>query len=388
MRAEPWRRPDSRNCTGGFRNSSIDDRERFLTLDTPPAKPAWHYSRLMKAVRREPVDCVPVWLMRQAGRYLPEYREIRRRMSFWQLCKSPQVCADVMLLTVERLGVDAAIVFSDLLTVLDAMGLEIEFTSGGPSLLHPIRSANEVDRLQEPSSLDRLHYVMEAVRRTRAGLPDHIPLIGFAGAPFTLAGYAIEGGGSRDFRHTKALMYSDPAAWDALMSRLARVAARYLAEQAAAGAQLVQLFDSWVGCLGPDDYRSFVLPYTRMCIESLPPGLPVIHFATGNPALLPLMRQAGGEVIGIDWRVRLDEAWRAVGYDRAVQGNLDPAVLLASPKTIRRRVAEILQQAGGRPGHIFNLGHGVLPQTPVENAQALVQAVHQLSQSGELASGG
>ncbi len=347
--------------------------------DPPATQPAWYNSRLMKAVRREPVDCVPVWLMRQAGRYLAEYREIRRRMSFWELCKSPDVCAEVMLLTVERLGVDAAIVFSDLLTVLDAMGLQIEFASGGPVLSDPIRSAGDVDRLREPESLDRLHYVMEAVRLTRAGLPEHIPLIGFAGAPFTLASYAVEGGASRHFRHTKALMYSDPGAWHELMSRLARVVARYLSEQVAAGAQLVQLFDSWVGCLGPDDYHQFVLPYTRMCIDRLPPDLPVIHFATGNPALLPLMRQAGGSVIGVDWRIRLDDAWRAVGYDRAIQGNLDPTVLLTSPETIRRRVAEILQQAAGRPGHIFNLGHGVLPQTPVENAQALVEAVHELS---------
>ena len=218
---------------------------------------------------------------------------------------------------------------------------------------------------------------MDAVRATRAGLDDRLPLIGFAGAPFTLAAYAIEGGSSRDYRHAKTLMFSDPGAWDALMGRLARAVTRYLNAQIAAGAQAVQLFDSWVGCLGADDYRRYVLPHTRAVIAALTPGVPVIHFATGNPALLPLLSEAGGAVIGVDWRIRLDDAWRLIGPDRAIQGNLDPAVLLSTPDVIRRRAAEILAQAGGRPGHIFNLGHGVLPQTPVENVVALVEAVHE-----------
>ena len=225
---------------------------------------------------------------------------------------------------------------------------------------------------------------METVRKTRAGLPESLPLIGFAGAPFTLAAYAIEGGSSRDYRLVKALMYTDTGAWDALMGRLARAATLLLNAQIDAGVQLVQLFDSWAGCLGVDDYRRYVLPHIRSVIEALRPGVPVIHFATGNPALLPLLGEAFGKqrhdaVVGVDWRIRLDDAWRAIGHDKAIQGNLDPAVLLASPLEIRRRVKEILRQAAGRPGHIFNLGHGVLPQTPVENVIALVEAVHELS---------
>jgi len=334
----------------------------------------------MKAARREPAERVPVWLMRQAGRYLTEYREIRRRMSFLELCKNPNLSAEVMLRTVERLGVDAAILFSDLLLILEPMGMELEFTGdGGPSLRNAIRRPADVDRLGELSNVDALEFVLETVRKTRAGLDQELPLIGFAGAPFTLAAYAIEGGTSRDYRLTKTLMITEPGAWDALLSRLARAVARYLNAQIDAGVQLVQLFDSWVGCLGGDDYRRHVLPYTRRVIEAITPGVPVIHFATGNPALLPSLCEAGGTVIGIDWRIRLDDAWRAIGYDRAIQGNLDPVVLLTSPAEIRRRAGEILAQAGGRPGHIFNLGHGVLPQTPVENVLALVEAVHDYS---------
>ena len=334
----------------------------------------------MKAARREPGGRVPVWLMRQAGRYMAEYRAIRQTTGFLELCKNPALCAEVMLTAVDKLGVDAAIIFSDLLVILEPMGLDLEFNAGqGPLIGNPIRGAEDVDRLAELESLEQLDYVMETVRATRAGLDPRLPLLGFAGAPFTLASYAIEGGASRNHRHAKTLMYRDQGAWDGLLGRLARTVARYLNAQIEAGAQAVQLFDSWVGCLGSDDYRRYVLPHTRSLIEAIKPGVPVIHFGTGNPALLPLLSEAGGSVIGIDWRIRLDHAWQAVGYDKAVQGNLDPVLLLTDPDTIRRHVQQILEQAAGRAGHIFNLGHGVLPQTPVENAIALVEAVHELS---------
>ena len=283
-----------------------------------------------------------------------------------------------MLTAVKRLGVDAAIVFADLLPILEPMGLRLEYTAGeGPVIRNPIHGPADVDRIRELESLEELEFVMEAVRLTRAGLDPHLPLIGFAGAPFTLASYAIEGGSSRGYRRVKTLMYNDEGAWHALMSCLARGVARYLNAQVAAGVQLVQLFDSWVGCLGPDDYRRFVMPYTRTVIQSITPGVPVIHFATGNPALLALLSEAGGSVIGIDWRIGLGEAWRAIGYHKGIQGNLDPAVLLASRAEIRRRTKEILEQGAGRPGHIFNLGHGVLPQTPLENVLCLVEAVRE-----------
>ena len=347
--------------------------------------PAWLNSPLMKAARREPVERTPVWLMRQAGRYLPEYRELRRTTPFLALCKNPELAAEIMVTAVERLGVDAAILFSDLLLILEPMGIQLEYPAGeGPVLHNPVRNAADVDRLLELETIEPLDFVVEAVRKTRAGLPEALPLIGFAGAPFTLAAYVIEGGASRDYRLAKAMMYTDTGAWDALMGRLARSVTLYLNAQIDAGAGLVQLFDSWAGCLGPDDYRRYVLPHSRSVIESLRPVRAVIHFATGNPALLPLLGEAFGKkrhdaVVGVDWRIRLDDAWRAIGPERAIQGNLDPAALLAEPVEIRRQVREILHQAAGRPGHIFNLGHGVLPQTPVEHVVALVEAVHELS---------
>jgi uroporphyrinogen decarboxylase len=346
--------------------------------------PSLQNSLLMRAARREPVERTPIWLMRQAGRYMAEYRAIRRQTGFLDLCKNPRLCAEIMLTAVERLQVDAAILFSDLLLILEPMGLELEFTTGGgPKLHNPLRCAEDVGRFQELESMDRLAFVPEAVRQTRAGLPEHLPLIGFSGAPFTLAAYAIEGGASRDYHFTKKMMYADRGAWNAMMDRLARGAAVYLNAQISAGAQLVQIFDSWVGCLGVEDYREFVLPATRRLLEALSAETPVIYFSTGNPAILPLLRAIGGGrknfVVGVDWRIPLDDAWRILGEDMAMQGNLDPAVLLATPAEIRRRAANVLRQAGGKPGHIFNLGHGVLPQTPVENAIALVEAVRELS---------
>jgi uroporphyrinogen decarboxylase len=330
----------------------------------------------VRACRCEPVERTPVWLMRQAGRYLPEYRAVREKVGFLELCKSPRLSAEVMISTVHRLGVDAAIIFSDLLPILEPMGLDLEFTAGeGPVIHNPVRDPAAVARVRELDDVDRLGFVMDTVRATRAGLDASIPVIGFAGAPFTLAGYCIEGGTSRAWLHTKTLMYRHEAAWHDLMDRIARAVSRYLVAQLDAGASVVQLFDSWVGCLGPDDYRRYVLPHSRTALADAARRAPTIHFATGNPALLPLLREAGGSVIGIDWRIDLDAAWELVGHDRAVQGNLDPMVLLADRDTVRRRTREVLARAAGRPGHIFNLGHGVLPQTPVENVLELIAAV-------------
>jgi len=347
---------------------------------TAPLKGPWDDGPFMRACRRQPCDRTPIWLMRQAGRYMREYRDVREKVGFLELCKNPALCAEVMITAVRRLGVDAAIIFSDLLPILEPMGMQLEFTAGdGPTIHNPVRTARDVNSLRELDSMEPLSFVVDTVRQTRAGLPPHIPVIGFAGAPFTLASYLIEGGSSRNYLHTKSLMYGDEGAWDAIMSRLTRAVALYLNAQIAAGAQAVQLFDSWVGCLGPADYRRYVWPYMQAIFAALPPGVPAINFATGNPALLPHLASAGGDVIGIDWRIELDDAWRAVGEHKAVQGNLDPMVLLTDHATIRRRAQEILNRAGGRAGHIFNLGHGILPQTPVENVIALVDAVHESS---------
>jgi uroporphyrinogen decarboxylase len=308
---------------------------------------------------------------------MPEYRAVRARLGFLELCRSPDAAAEVTVTAAERLGVDAAIIFADILLVLEPMGVGLEFTRGdGPVIHRPVRSGADVDRLAEvePAALG---YVAEAVRRARAAL--RMPLIGFAGAPFTLASYLVEGGGSRTYARTKALMFDDPGAWRALMERLVRTVAAHLNAQIDAGANAVQLFDSWVGCLAPADYRTHVLPHVRALIGALRPGTPVIHFGTGTAGLLEAMRAAGGDVIGLDWRVDLDAAWVRLGHDVGVQGNLDPIALLASIPEIRARAAAILGQAAGRPGHVFNLGHGILPETPVDHVRALVDAVHELS---------
>jgi len=333
----------------------------------------------LAACRREPVPYTPVWLMRQAGRYMPEYRAVRERFGFLELCKSPDAAAEVTVTAALRLGVDAAIIFADILLVLEPMGVGLEFSRGdGPVIHRPVQSGADVDRLL-PVDPAALAYVTEAIRRTRAALPAHLPLIGFAGAPFTLASYLIEGGGSRTYARTKALMLGDAGAWRALMERLTTTIAAYLNAQIAAGADAVQLFDSWVGCLAPADYRAHVLPHMRALIDAIRPGTPVIHFGTGTAGLLEAMRAGGGDVIGVDWRIDLDTAWNRIGHDVAVQGNLDPTALLAPLSEIRARAAAILGQAAGRPGHIFNLGHGILPQTPVDHVLALVDAVHELS---------
>jgi len=331
----------------------------------------------LKACRREPVPRTPVWFMRQAGRYMREYRDLRERHSLLELCQTPELAARITVEAAQKLGVDAAIIFADLLLPAQAMGMKLEFVEKeGPVIAAPLRTADAVRKLREVGD-GELSYVAESIRITRRELAGKLPVIGFSGAPFTLASYMIEGGASRDFAETKGLIYRQPQVWQELMEKLVKVLSHYLETQVAAGAEALQIFDSWVGCLSPGDYRRYVLPYSQRLIGNLKhPGVPVIHFGTGTASLLELMRQAGGDVIGLDWRVDLGDAWRRVGYDRAVQGNLDPVVLLGPMENIRQEVERILQSAQGRPGHIFNLGHGVLPTTPVETVQAAAEMVH------------
>jgi uroporphyrinogen decarboxylase len=318
--------------------------------------------------------------MRQAGRYMAEYRAMRQRYSFLELCHDSEAAAEVTLQPVDRLGVDGAILFADILLVVEPLGVGLEFSKGeGPVIRRPVRSDADVARLKPFDVADAVPFVFETVRTVVRALGGRVPLIGFAGAPFTVASYLVEGGPSRDYLHTKRLMYEEPEAWHRLMDLLVDTTARYLNGQIDAGCELVQLFDSWVGVLAPADYRTHVLPHVRRLVQALRPSVPVIHFGTGTAGLLPLMREAGGDVIGVDWRVELDQAWATVGHDVGVQGNLDPAVLLARPAEIRRRARDILDRAGGRPGHIFNLGHGVHQQTPVDHVRALVDIVHELS---------
>lgn len=337
-------------------------------------------SPFMRACRREPVPFTPIWLMRQAGRYMQEYRDVRARVGFLELCKTPALAAEVTVTAAERLGVDAAIIFADILLPLEPMGLLLEFTKGdGPVIHNPVRSARDVDRLIEIEEVDALEFVLEAIRQTRRALRNDLPLIGFAGAPFTLASYIVEGGSSKNYVHTKSLMYNDSGAWHSMMSLISRALVKYLNAQVNAGAQALQLFDSWVGCLSPEDYRQYVLPHTRSVIAGISSGVPVIHFGTGTGELLQLISEAGGSVIGVDWRVPLAEGWQRVGHDKAVMGNLDPVALFANQEHLRSQARGILEQAGGRPGHIFNLGHGILPETPVHNVIALVEMVHEMS---------
>lgn len=337
--------------------------------------------RFLKACRREPVDCTPVWFMRQAGRYMAEYRALRAKHSILELCKTPELAAQVTLQPIDRFPLDAAIIFADILLPLEPMGLSLEFAAGeGPVIHNPVRNQADVERLNVIDG-GELDYVAEAIRQARRALNGRVPLIGFAGAPFTLASYAIEGGSSRNYLLTKQLMYSEPKAWHQLMDKFARVITGYLRRQIKAGAQAIQLFDSWVGCLSVGDYVEYVMPHVQLIFEGLKrEGVPMIHFGTGTSAMLPQMREAGGDVIGIDWRIHLDEAWATVGHDVAVQGNLDPLTLFAPLHEIERRVEDILRRAGGRPGHIFNLGHGILPTTPIEHVAATIDMVHKLSQ--------
>jgi uroporphyrinogen decarboxylase len=336
--------------------------------------------RFLKACRREPVDATPVWFMRQAGRYMSEYRRLREKHSILDLCKTPELAAQVTMQPIDRFPLDAAIIFADILLPLEPMGLSLEFAEGeGPIIHNPVRDRAAVERLKAIDDTE-LQYVMDAISLTRERLAGRVPLIGFAGAPFTLASYAIEGGGSRNYIHTKRMMYSEPEIWHRLMDKLARVITGYLRRQIKSGAQAVQLFDSWVGCLSAGDYIEYVMPHVQLIFEGLKhEGVPLIHFGTGTTAILKSMREAGGDVIGVDWRIPIDDAWTLVGHDRAVQGNLDPVVLFGPIHEIERRVTDILRRAGGRPGHIFNLGHGILPNTPVEHVAAAIDLVHKLS---------
>ncbi len=335
-------------------------------------------ARFLKACRRQPVDATPVWFMRQAGRYLPEYRAVRERHSLLEICKKPELAAEVTITAAERLGVDAAIIFADLLLPVEPMGMKLHFAAGeGPVLEEPVRDQRAVHRLRTGMAAE-LGYVAEAIRLVRRHFGDRVPVIGFAGAPFTLASYMVEGGGSRHYRHTKSLMYGEPETWASLMESICSTLEPYLRAQVEAGAAAIQLFDSWVGCLSVEDYRRYVLPYSRRLIHAVEASnTPAIHFGTGTAALLPAMREAGASVLGIDWRIPLGEAWERVGYEPAVQGNLDPVALFAPRSELRRRVEDILHQVAGRPGHIFNLGHGILPGTPVDNVRAVVEWVHE-----------
>lgn len=336
--------------------------------------------RFLKACQRQPVDCTPVWLMRQAGRYLKEYQEIRNKVPFSTMCKTPKLAAEITIQPVEKLGVDAAILFSDILFPVEAMGINIEFSeSKGPIIHNPVRNRASVDALSIIDPKEKVPFVMETIRIVRRHLNGKVPLIGFSGAPFTLASYIVEGGHSRNYIHIKKMMFWDPSTYHTLMEKIAKVVTLYLNAQIKAGAQAVQIFDTWIGCLSPGDYEKFVMPYTKQVIDGVGDEVPVIHYANGGAMLLELMKKAGGDVIGIDWRIDLDVAWKRLGYDVAIQGNLDPVALLAPPKEIERRVKDILKRADGRPGHIFNLGHGVLPQTPVEYVIAMVEAVHKYS---------
>ena len=337
-------------------------------------------SVFLQACRREPTPYTPVWIMRQAGRYQPEYRELREKVSFIELCKTPDLACEVTVRAVEQLGVDAGIIFADILLILEPLRIGFEFTDDhGPRIMNPIRAAAQIDGIPERiDASGSLSYVMDAIRTTRKQLD--VPLIGFAGAPFTLASYAIEGGGSKNYYEAKKLMLGDEGLWNAFMSKLSMAIADYLIAQIEAGAQAVQLFDSWIGCLSPADYRRYVLPHTKAIFDKLPKDTPAIHFGTGNPALYPAMKEAGGHVIGIDWRISIDDAWSALGDDVGLQGNMDPAALLAPRDAMRARASQVLDSAGGRPGHIFNLGHGIMPEATPAQARALVDHVHEASQ--------
>jgi uroporphyrinogen decarboxylase len=335
-------------------------------------------SRFLDACRRRPTDVRPVWFMRQAGRYMKQYRDIRAKAGILEICKRPELAAQVTLQPVELLDVDAAIIFADLLLPVEPMGLKLRYAAGeGPIIDNPVRDSNDVDSLSI-SNTDELNYVGEAIQLVAKALAGRVPVIGFVGAPFTMASYMVEGGPSRNFLRTKTMMYRDETLWRRLMGKLVDVLGAFAVMQVASGARVIQVFDSWVGALGPDDYVRYVAPYSRALIERIRgAGVQVIHFGTGASGFFKELHAAGGDVMGVDWRVNIDQAWMDISYRSAVQGNLDPAVLFAPLPELRMRVHELLKRTGARPGHIFNLGHGILPETPVENVKACVEIVRE-----------
>jgi uroporphyrinogen decarboxylase len=337
-------------------------------------------SLFVRTAKAQPAERTPVWFMRQAGRYMPEYRAIRKNYSLLEICKKPEIAAQVTIEAAEILQVDAAIIFADLLLPLEVMGLPFHFAAGeGPKIEKPVRTAQDVSSLRTDRAAD-LGYVSEAVTLVCKHFGEKLPVIGFCGAPFTLASYMIEGAGSRNYIHTKKMMYSAPEAWAELMGKLVSVTAEYSTEQVRAGADTIQIFDSWVGCLSVEDYRRYVLPHATALVKRLQKtGVPIIYFGTDSSTLLPSMKETGAEVIGLDWRIPLDVGWQSIGDQGAVQGNLDPVLLFAEWKDVKARAQDILRRAAGRPGHIFNLGHGILPETPVENVRALCDFVREHS---------
>jgi len=337
--------------------------------------------RFLKACRKEKTDCTPVWFMRQAGRYMKEYQTIRKKHSLIKMFKTPEIAAEVTIQPVKAFAIDAAIIFADILLPLEGMGIGIDFPqSGGIAISNPVRNYSDVESLRIADPENDLGYVLESLRLVRSEINGRIPLIGFTGAPFTLASYAIEGGSSSHNLQTKGFMYRNPDGWSLLMKKLSKTILLLLKAQVQAGAQVVQVFDSWIGGLSPSDYRNYVLPHMRGIFQSLKEAdIPSIHFGTGTAGLLPLMAEAGGDIVGVDWRISLDRAWSSIETGAGVQGNLDPVALMAPRDFLKQRAAEVLDLAGGRAGHIFNLGHGVLPSTPEDSVKFLADFVHEYS---------
>ena len=334
----------------------------------------------LKACRGEPTDYTPVWLMRQAGRYMKEYMEIRKRHSFLEMCRTPEIACEVTLQPVERLGVDAAIIFADILLPLEGMGIRLEFAKNeGPVILNPVRNKSDIEALRIIEPQEDVPYLLKAIELVKRELSDRIPLIGFSAAPFTLASYIIEGGGSKNYLHAKRLMYGEPQLWHRLMDSIVSTLRAYVNAQIDAGADAIQIFASWAGALSPVDYAHYVAPHTKRLIEGISGRVPIINFSTGTSAYIDVVSSCGGDVVGVDWRIRLDEAWQRIAPTQSIQGNLDPTILFAPLDEIRRQTEQILKMAGSRPGHIFNLGHGIIVGTPVDNVKALVDYVHEIS---------
>ncbi len=340
--------------------------------------------RFLKACRGEPVDATPVWFMRQAGRYMKEYRALKEKYSFLEMCQTPELATEVTLQPLKPLGVDAAIIFADILLPLEPMGTGLEFIKGdGPSIPRPVRTRKDVENLRPVNSEEQLGYVGQAIKLVRQEIEGKIPLVGFAAAPFTLCSYMVEGGKSSEFKITKLLMYEEPETWKLLMEKVSTVLIDYLKMQVAAGAQALQIFDSWIGCVTPEDYREYILPYCQKVMNALKDlDVPVINFSTGTSSMLDVIAQAGGDVMSFDWRINIDQARDVIGWDKPVQGNMDPVVLFAPIPVIKKRVNDIMQRVGGKPGHIFNLGHGILQHTPVDHVKAVVDMVREYKHGG------